>query len=164
MRDSLDAAREQNVSLQAAVTQESHDVSTMLELLTSGVQDSLAAAHDKMDVLGHKVSVVAHEVSVAAEQTNPILLTASHRLIGPPVQPPEPRVRQPLPISPPLIVETRGNDTTLPDDHEDADYPPMVPDNMEAVTSSSGQEKKKKRKRRRSGLLVLRIPGRTLLR
>ena len=117
-----------------------------------GTHNSLGAAHDKIDALtstlrhllisvqqvGHDVSRVAHDVSVATEQTNPVLLAAANRVIGPPTCPPEPRLRQPLPVSlPPSIVETWGSDTTLPVDHEDEEYPSIVPDYVEAPRISS---------------------------
>ena len=122
-------------------------------------RDSLGAAHSKIDGLtsvlqhlllhvqqvGHGVSKIAHDVSVAKEQTNPFLLAAAHRLIGPPVQLPEPRPRQPLHIAPPLtpsVVDTWSNDTTLPEDHEDPEFRSIVP------------EGKKKRKRRRTACIV----------
>ena len=49
------------------------------------------------------------------------------------------RTRQPLPISPPLpsIVETWGTDTTLLEDHEDLEYPSIVPVDVEAPLLSS---------------------------
>ena len=127
------------------------------------MNNSLGAAHGKTDALTSTLhhfltslqqveqdeSFGAHEVSVVTEQTIPVLLAAAHRLSGPPVQPPEPHPRQPMPITPPLplIVETWGNDTMLPEDPEDPEFPSIVP--ASDVTSSDRGKKKKKERNKK---------------
>ena len=58
MRVSLDAAQERNGALQDSVTRMSRKVSDLVGLIRSGVQDSLAVVHGKIDVLQHNVLVV----------------------------------------------------------------------------------------------------------